>query len=338
MLAGVIAVIVLTILFLQEPVSRPAARGNAPELHGIEGYINTKNISIGELVGKKVILVDFWTYTCINCQRTLPYLTMWDDKYREDGLVIIGVHSPEFAFEKKYENVARAVKKFGIQYPVVLDNNHATWRAYANRFWPHKYLIDIDGNVAYDHIGEGGYEETEQRIRAELEKRKQVLGMDGGVRDGGGIPESAVSVNFSRVRTPEIYLGYQFMRGNFGHDVTPEQEVTFSFPGKGDVNTVYLDDDWIIRSDHAELVGVTGKIRLRYSAKVVNIVASGASDIDVTLEGKPPRAAHGSAVNEEGKGVIDEEDLYELVNADYNEHTIEIMARRGFKIYTFTFG
>src|SRR3989344_3502091 len=143
------------------PKNYPRAR----DLVSPEGYINTDNITLAELVGKKVILVDFWTYSCINCQRTQPYLNAWYEKYRAAGLEIIGVHTPEFEFEKNYENVKRAVEKAGIKYPVVQDNDYATWQAYGNRYWPRKYLIDIDGYIVYDHIGEGGYEETERKIQ-----------------------------------------------------------------------------------------------------------------------------------------------------------------------------
>src|SRR3989338_2998501 len=134
----------------------------AKEITTPDGFINTddKPIILNDLIGKKVILMDFWTYSCINCQRTTPYLNSWYEKYKDAGLEIIGMHTPEFDFEKKYENVEKAVKQFGIKYPVVLDNDRATWQAYKNYYWPHKYLIDIDGFIIYDHIGEGGYAET----------------------------------------------------------------------------------------------------------------------------------------------------------------------------------
>ena len=136
----------------------------APEIIGIERWINSEPLKIADLKGK-VVLVDFWTYTCINCIRKLPYLKSWDEKYGDKGLVIIGVHSPEFEFEKKYENVLNAVEEYDIKYAVGQDNNYATWRNYQNRYWPHKFLIDIDGYVVYDHIGEGDYDKTEIKIQ-----------------------------------------------------------------------------------------------------------------------------------------------------------------------------
>ena len=137
----------------------------APEITKPAGIINTVSITTDEFRGKKVILIDFWTYSCINCQRTLVYIEGWYQKYKDKGLVIIGIHTPEFGFEKEIENVQNAVKQFKLTYPVVLDNDYGTWHAFANSYWPRKYLIDIEGNIVYDHIGEGGYEETEKEIQ-----------------------------------------------------------------------------------------------------------------------------------------------------------------------------
>jgi thiol-disulfide isomerase/thioredoxin len=149
----------------------------AKELVDPSGFINTPALKLSDIVGKKVVLVDFWTYSCINCQRTIPYLNAWYQKYKDSGLVIVGVHTPEFDFEKDQSNVAAAVKKLGIQYPVVMDNNMGTWNAYGNQYWPHEYLIDVDGYVVDDHIGEGGYAATEKAIQAALTERNQVLGI-----------------------------------------------------------------------------------------------------------------------------------------------------------------
>ncbi len=172
----------------------------APELAGITGYLNTEEgLQLQDLRGK-VVLIDFWTYTCINCLRTLPHLIEWDRKYKNQGLVIIGVHTPEFEFEKKRENVQIAVEKYGIEYAVVQDNDYATWRAFRNKYWPHKYLIDAEGYIRYDHIGEGGYEETELKIQELLaEIGKNVSGI------------SAIEDTTPRRQTtPELYAGYQF--------------------------------------------------------------------------------------------------------------------------------
>ncbi|MBI2138258.1 redoxin domain-containing protein, partial [Candidatus Woesearchaeota archaeon] len=156
----------------------------APELAGIAGYLNTdgEEIRIADYRGKKAVLIDFWTYTCINCIRTLPHLAEWDKKYRDKGLAIIGVHTPEFNFEKEKKNVEMAIKKYGIPYPVVQDNDYATWSAYQNRYWPRKYLVDADGFIRYDHIGEGGYDDTEEMIQKLLmELGPEIAGKDGGI-------------------------------------------------------------------------------------------------------------------------------------------------------------
>src|ERR671925_1793917 len=151
----------------------------APELTKITGFINSEQITLADLRGK-VVLVDFWTYSCINCIRTIPYLNAWHEKYADQGLVIVGVHTPEFEFEKDYNNVQAAVEKFHIRYPVAQDNEKGTWEAYENRYWPRKYLIDTEGYVRYDHIGEGGYAETEKVIQSLLRERNAQLGLDSG--------------------------------------------------------------------------------------------------------------------------------------------------------------
>ncbi len=190
----------------------------APDFVGIERWINSEPLTIEQLRGK-VVLVDFWTYTCINCIRTLPYLKEWDKKYRDEGLVIIGVHTPEFKFEEKYENVLKAVNDYQLKYPVAQDNKYATWNSYQNRYWPHKYLIDADGYIRYDHIGEGAYEDTEKMIQSLLKERMQKLNQKSNINLNIINPEkvTVTDVNLYKVRTPEIYFGYQFSRGNFGN-------------------------------------------------------------------------------------------------------------------------
>src|SRR3989344_5825680 len=156
----------------------------AKELIGAGRFINTEPFRLRDQIGKKVILIDFWTYSCINCQRTPPYLNSWWDKYNDKGLLIVGVHTPEFEFEKNYDNLLRAVQKFEIEYPVVQDNSYSIWRSYRNQYWPRKYLIDIDGYIVYDHIGEGAYEETEMKIQELLNERMVALGEEGTINGG----------------------------------------------------------------------------------------------------------------------------------------------------------
>lgn len=223
----------------------------ARELVGIAGYINVDNITLAEHIGKDVILIDFWTYSCINCQRTLPYLTAWYAKYRDRGLVIIGVHTPEFEFEKKHENVLAAAEKFGVAYPVVQDNDYATWQAYRNRYWPRKYLIDIDGFIVYDHIGEGAYAETERIIQELLRERTAALGLEGEMPaelvKPVALPPPAFPVSpetyFGAKRNSLLGNGVRFQRG-------PQ---TFAEPTKIHLNELYLVGDWTFEIGRAHV-------------------------------------------------------------------------------------
>ncbi len=215
----------------------------AKEITTPDGFINVDKISVGEFIGKKVILVDFWTYSCINCQRTTPYLNAWYEKYKDKGFVIIGVHTPEFEFEKDYNNVKAAVEKFGIKFPVVLDNDYSTWNAYKNRYWPRKYLIDIDGFIVYDHIGEGAYEETEQKIQDALKERITVLGENGTINQSvtKELPQEGGS------RSPETYFGAarnQYF-GNGSPGVAGDQK-GLTIPAQLSINTLYLSGEYRI--------------------------------------------------------------------------------------------
>ena len=318
----------------------------APELTGIAGYINTDpDIKIKSLKGK-VVLVDFWTYTCINCIRTLPYLKSWDEKYRGKGLQIVGVHTPEFKFEQEYENVKAAVEKYQIKYPIVQDNAYATWRAYNNHYWPHKYLVDIDGFIRWDHIGEGAYDQAELFIQELLNERMERLGERKVIEDMSK-PSETIEVDFGKVNTPEIYFGFEFTRGNFGNSggLPANQIIDYSIPDKLNDNDVYLEGKWKVNEDNVELVSEEGKIILKYDAKAVNIVAGSGqgSEVEVLIDNKNADSSNkGSDITiKDGKGVskIRESKLYNLVDYDYGKHKIEIrIDGKGFKIYTFTFG
>ena len=315
----------------------------APDFVGIERWINSVPLSIEQLKGK-VVLVDFWTYTCINCIRTLPYVKAWDEKYRDKGLVIVGVHTPEFNFEKNYDNVVNAVNKYGLKYAVAQDNDYATWSAYQNRYWPRKYLIDIDGRIRYDHAGEGGYEETEKVIQQLLNERMERL-------EGKGIdfdmshPENITSVSFEEIGTPELYFGYKFVSRYFGNSerFNPDEIVDYSYPKQIEPNNFYLVGKWRNNKDNMELASDEGVILLWYKAKVVNIVAGSgnSSDIGVVVDNLP--------VNETNKGneiatgnsfEVNDFRLYNAVSNDlYEPHVLKLFVKgKGFKIFTFTFG
>lgn len=214
----------------------------APELAGIAGYINTPDgFRLSDVKGK-VVLVDFWTYSCINCIRTLPHLKDWHAKYADQGLVIVGVHTPEFDFEKKLENVRAALREHDLKYAVVLDNDYSTWRAYRNQYWPHKYLVDAEGYIRYDHIGEGAYDETEAQIVKLLQERNASIRMN--------VSNAVAGESPGDVRTPEIYFGYKFIRQPLGNEqeLVAEVPIDFTFPSGDFVpNLAYLNGSWILK-------------------------------------------------------------------------------------------
>ena len=327
----------------------------APDFAKITGYINTEEgrpINLKDLKGK-VVLVDFWTYSCINCIRTLPYLVDWNEKYADKGLVIVGVHSPEFEFEKNVDNVKAAVQKYGIKYPVIQDNDKGTWDAYQNRYWPRKYLVDNEGYIRYDHIGEGGYAETEKVIRSLLAERAAQTGISAinlDTNTNTTTPKNVQTVDFTKVKTPELFFGYEFARAPLGNSegFRPNQTVTYSVPQRSDLkpNTIYLIGDWKNNADNMELQSDTGRIALAYSAKSVNIVAGGKgergeelsiSENGVALTNKSGR---GIDLSEQGKLVVDGQRLYNIVmheGYDWRSLIIDVKGK-GFQIYTLTFG
>lgn len=311
----------------------------AKEISTPDGFINVKSVSIEEHVGKNVVLVDFWTYSCINCQRTLPYLNAWHEKYADKGLVIIGVHTPEFAFEEHYDNVLAAVSKFDIKYPVVLDNDYSTWTAYRNRYWPRKYLVDIDGFIIYDHIGEGAYEETERNIQSALAERATRLG-EAITIDASVVKEERLEAGAAR--TPEIYFGAARNERLAGGVAL--QQGLFSFtdiPNELSDDTLYLEGTWRITPEFAQNTSDGARIRLRYSAKNVFFVASADAPLRVTVlrDGKLVKNKAGEHVNN-GMVTIREDGLYELIKDEAGgEHTLElIIESAGLRAFTFTFG
>lgn len=299
----------------------------APEISTPDGFVNSNGepISLESLRGE-VVLLDVWTYSCINCQRTLPYLNAWYEKYKDEGLVIVGLHTPEFAFEKVQKNVEDAVEKFGIQYPVVLDNDYSTWIEYGNRYWPRKYLIDIDGYIVYDHIGEGGYEETERAIRQAL--------MEKAAKEGETILLQENLVNEvekkSGVESPEIYFG-ALRNTTFANGMkNAVGEQTLALPPKFERNKLYLDGTWNITEEYAEN-WTEGSINFVFKANEVYMVASAEMPVEV-------------GVYQDGELVktilVHEDGLYTLIeNETSAEHTLQLRIKEpGLKAFTFTFG
>jgi thiol-disulfide isomerase/thioredoxin len=342
----------------------------APEFAQITGYINTPHnspITLSSLKGK-VVLVDFWTYSCINCIRTIPYLNDWDQKYAGNGLVIVGVHSPEFEFEKNYDNVKAAVQRLGITYPVVLDSDHGTWNAYGNQYWPRDYLIDAQGYIRDNHIGEGGYEQTEKTIQSLLAERAAHIGLKQisfSTKSTPVIrPQSMQYVDLNQSTTSEIYLGYDKARAPIGNPegFKPDQIVSYSISSDMSLKPgiVYLHGSWKNNPDNIELQSNTGRIALIYYAKSVNMVAGGKGEgivindndngehrvagangqVVLSASANMSNKSLGQDLSQNGSFSIDGQRLYNLaMHDDYNAHFIIIDVKgKGFQLYTFTFG
>lgn len=304
-------------------------------------YINTAPFKLADLAGKKVILIDFWTYSCINCQRTTPYLNAWYEKYKDQGLVIVGVHTPEFDFEKVYENVVKATQNAAVKYPVVQDNEYGTWGAYGNRFWPRKYLIDIDGFIVYDHIGEGDYAETEREIQRALQERKEAFGLSGEIATGTVTPGEMIPTNFFGIKSPEVYFGAG--RNELANGVSRvEGTQTLTVPEDMVANKLYLEGVWDFGYEFTRNTNESAKLVYRYSAKNVYMVARSDAGvtISVTRDGVPLGAEAGGDVDANGKVFVRDDRLYELIKGtEYAEHTLQIEVEGpGLEIYTFTFG
>ena len=315
------------------------------ELAGISGYINTQPFTLADLVAKnKVILVDFWTYSCINCQRTIPYLNAWYQKYKDQGLVIVGVSAPEFGFEKDPANVAAAVKRLGITYPVVLDNDMQTWDAYRNEYWPAEYLIDSNGFVIHTNFGEGDYGATEQAIQAALRARDAQIGVVETIPTGLVNPASVVTVDSAQVQSPETYFGAK--RNEYLANGTQGSTgiQTLSVPANIGPNQLYLGGTWSFQSEFSENAGPSDKIVFQYGAKNVYFVASSkqGTRIKVLIDGKDiSPSMRGADVSSDGTVLVKADRLYHLVSdaTGGGQHTLELDVQgQGLDAYTFTFG
>jgi cytochrome c biogenesis protein CcdA/thiol-disulfide isomerase/thioredoxin len=304
----------------------------APEISTPDGFINTdgKPVTIFEFKGKKVVLLDFWTYSCINCQRTVPYLNEWYKKYEDDGLVIIGLSTPEFAFERVLKNVEDATKSLGIKYPVVLDNDFSTWNAYQNQYWPREYLIDIDGYIVHDHAGEGDYDITEQAIQSALSERNSRLGIKSDMNSSVVDPSGRIEVEPNKVNSPETYFGSN--RNEYLENGNTGTAGTQNLVSPSDIkpNKLYLSGTWLFNGEYAENKG-GGSVFFKYRAKNVYLVASSpeGGSVEVYIDGKLIDTIF-----------IQAEKLYNIIKgADYGEHTLELKIKSpGIQAYTFTFG
>jgi len=314
----------------------------APDLVGIAYYLNTTPEELAQEMEDKVILYDIWTYSCINCIRTLPYITAWNEKYSDEGLLIIGIHSPEFEFEKDKENVEMAIAKHGITYPVVMDNDWETWKAFENRYWPRKYIADHEGYLRYDHIGEGAYQETEKIIQQLLEERSASLGLQ------LATAESLVDIEefeHTSFRTPELYFGYSLAQGRnqLGSEEGFNQNkiTTYSEPENVQLHKFYPVGQWLNLADSMRLESESGVIKILYHAKEVNIVTANQAQLDIFLDGMPLDEKYsGEDIKSGNKINVSEADLYNIIKSEKAEtHELEINIQgKGFEVYSFTFG
>ena len=301
----------------------------APELAGIDTWINSPPLQLSALKGK-VVLIDFWTYSCINCLRTIPYLEDWYSKYHHQGLVIIGVHSPEFQFEHDYNNVKAAVTKLGITYPVALDNRFVTWRNFHNAYWPAHYLIDKNGDVVYQHFGEGGYDVTENNIR-------YLLGLNEATE------VSRVEGGFFSFQTPETYLGYaRAERFSSRESLVKDAVHAYSYPISLLTDHWALKGNWFVYPDKIVASSDGVAIKLHFAGKQVYAVMGSpmqAVDVQVLLNGKPIAADSGDDVSRSNV-TVSQQRLYSLVNLQHGDGgELElVMSHPGVEVYTFTFG
>ena len=291
--------------------------GAAPEIKGISQWINSDPLTLQQLRGK-VVLVDFWTYSCINCLRTLPHVKAWYSTYRDRGFVVLGIHTPEFAFEHVPGNVEGAVKRLGIEYPVALDNGYATWNAFHNQYWPAKYLIDRNGHIRFQHFGEGEYDTTEARIRTLLGESAGTLPVANELSDP--TPHT--------VLTPETYLGYQRLQRFSQSTIVPDQFAQYSFP-KHTLQESELSyaGRWKVTSEEI-VAGLGARLRLSFIARKVHLVLGGHGSVDVLLDGKRQRTVH-----------VDGSRLYTLLRMpSLTTGLLELQFSPGVRGYAFTFG
>ena len=332
-------------LFFHGP---PSVRTNRQtELASLERaseWLNSPPLTPSALRGK-VVLIDFWTYTCINWLRTLPHVRAWAEKYKDKGLVVIGVHSPEFSFEKNITNVRWAVKTLRVDYPVAVDSEHAIWRAFNNQYWPALYFIDAQGHVRHYHFGEGSYEQSEMVIQRLLaEAGAGGLGDDLVSPDARGLE---VAADWGTLKSPENYVGYartQSFASPGG--ATMDKPRIFALPARLRLNEWALSGDWTMKSEAVVLNKLHGRIAYRFHARdlhlVMGPVAPGSSvRFRVLIDGQPPGAAHGGDVDERGEGTVTEQRLYQLIRqprpiAD-RQFEIEFLGS-GVEAFAFTFG
>jgi hypothetical protein len=323
---------------------RLPVEGNLPSLEGASGWLNSAPLTPAGLKGR-VIAVDFCTYTCINWLRSLPYVRAWAERYAEQGLVTIGVHTPEFSFERNIENVRRSLAEMRVEYPVALDNDYAVWDAFANRYWPALYLVDAEGRIRHHHFGEGDYERSE-RVIQRLLTEAGVDGVDADVSFVEGVgPEAAA--DWDDLESPETYLGYQQTQ-NFASPggIVPDEDHAYAVPERLGPNEWALSGDWTMEAEYAVSSEPNGRVAFRFQARDVHLVMGPADDgaslpFRVFIDGRPPGDSAGSDVDADGAGSLDEPRMYQLIRqrGSIVPRAFEIeFLDGGAEVFAFTFG
>jgi thiol-disulfide isomerase/thioredoxin len=318
--------------------------GDIPSLDGATGWLNSPPLTPAELRGK-VVLFDFWTYTCINWLRTLGYVRAWAEKYADQGLVVIGVHTPEFPFERDVDNVRQAAIDMRVEYPIALDSDHGVWRAFDNSYWPAVYIADAQGRIRHHQFGEGQYEECERVIQQLLrEAGNEGIGDDLVSVAGDGFEAQA---DWATLQSPETYLGYEQAQ-NFASPggVEIDEPRTYVAPDSLRPNRWALSGDWTIERGASVLNRADGRIAFRFHARDVHLVMGPPAretsvPFIVHVDGEPPGAAHGLDVDEQGRGTLSQQRLHQLIRepGPITERTLEItFLAPGVEAYCFTFG
>jgi len=318
--------------------------GHLPGFDGATGWLNSPPLTAADLRGK-VVLVDFWTYTCINWLRTLGYVRAWSEKYANQGLVVVGAHTPEFPFERDVDNVREAAKDMRVEYPIALDSDYGIWDAFSNRYWPAVYIADAQGRIRHHHFGEGGYEDCERVIQGLLRE----AGRDGVGDDLVSVADDGfeAQADWANLESPETYLGYE-QAENFASPGGAEFDElrTYVAPASLKLNRWALAGEWTIERRACVLNGADGRIAFRFHARDVNLVmgppARGTSvPFIVLVDGEPPSAAHGLDVDERGHGTLSQQRLYQLIRepGSIADRMFEItFLAPGAEAYCFTFG
>ena len=318
--------------------------GELPSFDGATGWLNSEPLTSAGLRGK-VVLIDFWTYTCINWLRQLPYVRAWAEKYSGHGLVVIGVHTPEFSFEHNADNVRRAVQEMRITYPVATDNNYGVWLAFGNQYWPALYFADAEGHIRHHHFGEGEYAQSEMVIQQLLAE----AGSAGAGTDMVSVHPSGLEVpaDWASLRSPENYTGYERTQGfaSLGGTV-PGKPHVYTVPARLGLNQWALAGDWTMEEEATTLNAANGRIVCRFHARDLNLVMGPTAPgspvrCRVLIDGQPPGEAHGTDVDSEGNGTVTYQRVYQLIRqpGPITERTVEItFLDTGFQAYCFTFG